>query len=49
MSEEINEHNEEELNEDMQPLEGGESGGEIITKVSGMFQDWFLDYASYVI
>ncbi|GGG40954.1 DNA topoisomerase IV subunit A [Dokdonia pacifica] len=49
MSEEINEHNEEELNEDMEPLEGGEATGETITRVSGMFQDWFLDYASYVI
>ncbi|WP_299684514.1 DNA gyrase/topoisomerase IV subunit A [uncultured Dokdonia sp.] len=54
MSEEINEHNDEELNEDMQsedmqPVEGMESSGETITRVSGMFQDWFLDYASYVI
>ena len=24
-------------------------GGETITKVTGMFKDWFLDYASYVI
>jgi len=25
------------------------SGGESVTKISGMYQDWFLDYASYVI
>lgn len=34
-------------------LEGGDreavDTAETITKVSGMFQDWFLDYASYVI
>lgn len=31
---------------DVEPLEGHE---ETITKVTGMYQDWFLDYASYVI
>lgn len=30
-----------------QPTEG--SNQETITRVSGMFEDWFLDYASYVI
>ncbi|WP_299210991.1 DNA gyrase/topoisomerase IV subunit A [uncultured Dokdonia sp.] len=49
MSEDINEHNEEELNKDQQPQEAVEATGETITRVSGMFQDWFLDYASYVI
>lgn len=49
MSEEINEHNEEDLHPEVQPQEGGEVTGETITRVSGMFQDWFLDYASYVI
>lgn len=31
---------------DAEPIEGHE---ETITKVTGMYQDWFLDYASYVI
>ncbi len=26
-----------------------ESGGEALTRVTGMYKDWFLDYASYVI
>ena len=26
-----------------------ENNGETITRVTGMFKDWFLDYASYVI
>ncbi len=49
-----------EINEDIQgndtPGKEEESGGEDhynpsehITKLSGMYQDWFLDYASYVI
>ncbi|MDC8004015.1 DNA gyrase/topoisomerase IV subunit A [Aureisphaera galaxeae] len=51
-----NEHNEEELNpedlheqngEDMDMDEG--DSGETITRVTGMYRDWFLDYASYVI
>lgn len=29
--------------------QGDTSSGETITKVTGMFKDWFLDYASYVI
>ncbi|WP_299128730.1 DNA gyrase/topoisomerase IV subunit A [uncultured Winogradskyella sp.] len=44
MSEDNNEHEQEELasnqNKDSQ---------ETITKVTGMYKDWFLDYASYVI
>ncbi len=50
------EHNDEDLSpENMhhENLSGGEAepvdNTETITKVSGMFQDWFLDYASYVI
>ncbi|HNQ28229.1 MAG TPA: DNA gyrase subunit A, partial [Aquaticitalea sp.] len=39
--------NETPINDDHQPQES--SGGETITRVSGMFKDWFLDYASYVI
>ena len=34
-----------ELNPDSNPS----SEGEVIKKVTGMYQDWFLDYASYVI
>ncbi|AWH75355.1 DNA gyrase/topoisomerase IV subunit A [Dokdonia sp. Dokd-P16] len=50
MSEEINDHNEdEELNPETLPAEVVDGGGESITRVSGMFEDWFLDYASYVI
>ncbi|MFC4635857.1 DNA gyrase/topoisomerase IV subunit A [Dokdonia ponticola] len=49
MSEEINEHNEEDVHHEPQPQEVGEVTGETITRVSGMFEDWFLDYASYVI
>jgi len=50
MSEEINDHNEdEELNPEILPAEVVDGGGETITRVSGMFEDWFLDYASYVI
>ncbi|CAM1333340.1 DNA gyrase/topoisomerase IV subunit A [Tenacibaculum aestuariivivum] len=41
MSENINDHDEE-LN---QPIENTET----ITKVTGMYKEWFLDYASYVI
>lgn len=29
--------------------EDNQSSGETITKVTGMYRDWFLDYASYVI
>lgn len=44
MSEELN--NEEELNPQQ---EGNHENSETITKVTGMYRDWFLDYASYVI
>lgn len=43
MSEEINEHDEELTNENNQ------EATETITKVTGMYKEWFLDYASYVI
>ena len=49
MSEEINEHNEEQHSEDPNTTASNEVGGETITRVTGMFKDWFLDYASYVI
>lgn len=39
--------NEELHNENTQPQES--TSNETITRVSGMFEDWFLDYASYVI
>ena len=29
--------------------ENQEDGNDTITKVTGMYKDWFLDYASYVI
>jgi topoisomerase-4 subunit A len=43
MSEDLD-RNEEELNS----LEEDHSG-DTITKVTGMYKEWFLDYASYVI
>jgi topoisomerase-4 subunit A len=44
-------------NEDLEPEnatpdylgEGEDTSGDTITKVTGMYRDWFLDYASYVI
>ena len=42
---EENTPNEEELN----PQEESTENSETITKVTGMYRDWFLDYASYVI
>lgn len=39
--------NEEIPNEDNMP--NGHQPQEVITKVTGMYKDWFLDYASYVI
>ena len=33
--------------DDVMPNEGGNQ--ETITKVTGMYKDWFLDYASYVV
>jgi topoisomerase-4 subunit A len=46
MSEAINEH-EEEVTSQNEALETPQE--ETITKVTGMYRDWFLDYASYVI
>jgi topoisomerase-4 subunit A len=46
MSEEINEH--EEFDEELSQAENTEAT-ETITKVTGMYKEWFLDYASYVI
>ncbi len=38
------------LNEDENlPFDNKDDSGETITKVTGMFREWFLDYASYVI
>ncbi|MFT4575721.1 MAG: topoisomerase-4 subunit A, partial [Polaribacter sp.] len=43
MSEENNDYeHEEEINHQTDPVE-------TITKVTGMYKEWFLDYASYVI
>ncbi len=46
MSEEINEQ--EEFDEELSQSENTEAT-ETITKVTGMYKEWFLDYASYVI
>ncbi|EAR01197.1 DNA gyrase/topoisomerase IV subunit A [Maribacter sp. HTCC2170] len=48
---EDNEELNQELNED-QPIEEGsgiDDSQDALTKVTGMYKDWFLDYASYVI
>ncbi|MDT0554900.1 DNA gyrase/topoisomerase IV subunit A [Patiriisocius hiemis] len=42
---EDNQHNEEELDENLETPQETET----ITRVTGMYRDWFLDYASYVI
>ena len=48
MSEEINENDhEEELTNEGEQLDSPQE--ETITKVTGMYKEWFLDYASYVI
>ena len=48
MSEEINENeHEEELTNENENLDSQQT--ETITKVTGMYKEWFLDYASYVI
>ncbi|MCH3885469.1 DNA gyrase/topoisomerase IV subunit A [Tenacibaculum aquimarinum] len=47
MSEETNEHEEELTNQDN--LDNPTDAVETITKVTGMYKEWFLDYASYVI
>ena len=46
MSEEMNDQ--EEFDEELSQTEHTEST-ETITKVTGMYKEWFLDYASYVI
>ena len=46
MSEEINDP--EEFDEELSQIENTEAE-ETITKVTGMYKEWFLDYASYVI
>ena len=46
MSEEINDQ--EEFDEELSQVENTEAE-ETITKVTGMYKEWFLDYASYVI
>jgi topoisomerase IV subunit A len=49
MSDEL-ENNEEEVNQTPNYLgESIDTSGDTITKVTGMYRDWFLDYASYVI
>ena len=49
MSDELD-HNEDELNQTPDYLGDNEdTTGDTITKVTGMYRDWFLDYASYVI
>jgi topoisomerase-4 subunit A len=54
-NEELNESVIEEGFEDIKSSEGkhfyenNEDGSDTITKVTGMYKDWFLDYASYVI
>ncbi|WP_299052655.1 DNA gyrase/topoisomerase IV subunit A [uncultured Polaribacter sp.] len=47
MSEETNEH--EEKLTDQEHLDNQADSVETITKVTGMYKEWFLDYASYVI
>jgi topoisomerase-4 subunit A len=47
--EDINFENLEEVGEGKLVPEDGVEETETITRVSGMFKDWFLDYASYVI
>ncbi|MFY9244050.1 MAG: DNA gyrase/topoisomerase IV subunit A [Polaribacter sp.] len=51
MSEDINEHEEINNNQENQSenLENQTEAVETITKVTGMYKEWFLDYASYVI
>ena len=46
MSEQTNQH-EEEINNQNKSVESAQE--ETITKVTGMYKEWFLDYASYVI
>jgi topoisomerase-4 subunit A len=55
-NEELNESGNDEGFEDIKTSSGmqhfyenNDEGGDTITKVTGMYKDWFLDYASYVI
>ena len=55
-NEELNESTNEEGFEDIKTSSGmqhfyenNDEGNDTITKVTGMYKDWFLDYASYVI
>ena len=36
-------------NEELQQSQENEQNGDTITRITGMYEDWFLDYASYVI
>ncbi len=40
---------EEKQPDNMLPFDGGGNDGKPVARLSGMYQDWFLDYASYVI
>ncbi len=44
-----NEHDNNVNEEVNHPFDNKDDSGETITKVTGMFREWFLDYASYVI
>jgi topoisomerase-4 subunit A len=44
-----NEEKEPRISEGKHFYENDEDGSDTITKVTGMYKDWFLDYASYVI
>ncbi|MBW4964374.1 hypothetical protein KZZ06_20510, partial [Sulfitobacter sp. CW3] len=55
MSEEHNEdlnpeeHPQDHLNDNLEQPELEPTQDDVLTKVTGMYKDWFLDYASYVI
>ena len=51
MSEEINENEDlnPNLNNQSDDIKNQNDAVETITKVTGMYKEWFLDYASYVI
>jgi topoisomerase-4 subunit A len=51
MSDELNSEDELKPEDDLNidSKENEEDSGETITKITGMYRDWFLDYASYVI
>ncbi|UCA55777.1 MULTISPECIES: DNA gyrase/topoisomerase IV subunit A [Aequorivita] len=48
MSDQLNNNEEEQTGPDYLGV-NGDTSGESIKKVTGMYRDWFLDYASYVI